>query len=385
MRTSPMFLTVVAVFGLLTLWCPPAGAQTESAETMLHEGILRFKVGKFTQSAKILKRALRKASDPLVKGKIHLYLGLNHGVDGKQKKAAKAFREALTLDPTLNLEKSQTKESILKIFLQAREALTGELSVSADRPGAALFIDGKRIGTLPFKGPITVGRHAVEVAMPDGLFGYKGEVLVRVGQTHSMQVMLKPLTGTLQVESAPAGAAVKVDGEARGKTPVGALNLKPGKHEVVLSLEGHKEVSRQVVLEAGKEARVTVKLARLPARLPRPVLQPVSPPVKKRGRTWTYVAAGSAVALAGVGIGFGVWAKSGWDEYNEVAATGPRDRYDTLKDSVPMRATVATISFATAGALAITAAVLFFLEPRGESPKARASVTPDGMAFGFDF
>ena len=384
MRTSPIVLTVLTIFGLLVLWCPPARGQTESAETMLQEGILRFKVGKFTQSSKILKRALRKANDPLVKAKIHLYLGLNQGVDGDEARAEKAFREALTLDPTLVLEKARTKESILKIFSRARASLTGELSVSTDRQGAALYIDGKRTGTLPFKGPVPVGRHALDVTMPDGLHGYKGEVLIRAGQAHSMQVMLKPLTGTLQVSSKPPGAAVVVDGKARGKTPLGKLSLKPGKHEVRLALKGHKEASRQVEVEAGKAARVQVELSKLPNLLPRPVLQPISSPAQKRGRLWTYVAAGSAVALAGVGMGFGLWAKSGWEEYQEVAYSD-RARYDQLRDSVPMRATVSTISFATAGALAVTAVLLFFVEPRGESRPPRASVTPDGVVFGYQF
>ena len=381
MRTSPIILTI---FGLLVLWCPPVKGQTESAETMLHEGILRYKVGKFTQSAKILKRALHKATDPLVKAKIHLYLGLNQGVDGDAARSEKAFREALTLDPTLVLEKSSTKESILKIFMRARASLTGELSVSADRPGAALYIDDKRRGTVPFKGPVVVGKHVLEVSLPDGLHGYKGEVLIRAGQAHSMQVMLKPLTGTLQVDSKPPGAAVEVDGKARGKTPLDALNLKPGKHAVRLSLKGHKEATRQVELEAGKVAKVQLELAKLPNLLPSPVLRPIAPSTKKRGRLWTYVAAGSAVALAGVGMGFGLWAKSGWDEYQEVASTD-RERYDLLRDSVPMRATVSSVTFATAGALAITAVVLFFVEPRGEAQPTRASVTPDGVVFGYQF
>ncbi len=382
MRKSIAIMT--AVLGLLLL-CTPARAQTESAETMLHEGILRYKVGKFAQSSKILKRALRKAKDPLVKGKIHLYLGLNLGVDGQKTRAEKAFRAALKLDPTLELKKSETKESILAIFHKARLSLTGALSVTADRPGAAVYVDGKRVGTAPYTGPVTVGRHVVEVTTADAQHGYTGKVLVRAGQAHSVQVMLKPLTGGVKVASSPTGAAVKVDGKDRGKAPATAGKLKPGKHTVELSLEGHAPQTREIVVEAGKELSLTIKLEKRKANLPSPALRPVAPPVKKRGRLWTWVAAGSAVAMAGVGLGFGLWAQSGYDEYVEVASTSPRDRYDELKDSVPTRATVSTIGFATAGALAITAAVLFFLEPRGESRPVKAALTPGGAVFGYEF
>lgn len=375
--------TITTVLGLLLLGVP-VRAQTESAETMLHEGILRFKVGKFAKSTRILKRALRKAKDPRVKAKIHLYLGLNLGVDSKKTRAEKAFREALKLDPTLELKKSETKEAIVGIFQRARQSLTGTLSVTADREGAAVYVDGKRVGAAPYTGPVLVGRHTVEVTTADAQFGYTGQVLVRADQAHSMQVMLKPLTGGVKVTSMPAGAALKVDGKEKGKAPAIAGKLKPGKHTVELTLSGYKPVTREVVVEAGKELAVEVKLEKRPANLPRPVLQPVTPSVKKRGRLWTWVAAGSAVALAGVGIGFGLWAQSGYDEYVEVASTGTRARYDTLKDAVPMRATVSTIGFATAGALAVTAAVLFFLEPRGESP-VKAGISPGGVAFGYEF
>ena len=272
-------LIVMTIVGLSALWCFPAAGQTESAETMLHEGILRFKVGKFSQSTKFLKRALRKAKDPLVKAKIHLYLGLNQGVDGNEARAEKAFKEALKLDPTLNLKKSQTKESILKVFVRARESLTGELSVTADKEGASLYVDGERKGNVPFKGPIPVGRHALEVTTPDGLFGFKGEVLVRAGQAHSMQVMLKPLTGSLKVASDPAGAAVKVNGEDRGETPVELSKLKPGAYEVKLSLPGHKEATRKVQVEAGKDASLQIKLEKM-ATLP-PMSK--SPSLRQRG------------------------------------------------------------------------------------------------------
>ena len=367
------------------LWCGPALSQTESAETMLHEGILRFKVGKFSRSMRILKRALRKASDPLVKAKIQLYLGLNQGIEGNPAKAETAFRQALTLDPTLVLNKDQTKESLLQIFARARSSLSGKVSVSADRPDATLHVDGKLLGPLPHQGALSVGKHTLEVTVTDGRWGYSGELLVRVGQDHQLELTLAPLTGTLQLQSKPPGATIKVDGKPHGKTPLRALHLAPGEHQLELELAGHKSLTQQVELVAGRQTRLQLELAPL-ARLPRPVLVPVEPqPDRRSGRLWTWIVAGSAVAVAGAGLGLGLWAESGWDDYQE-AAGSDRVRYDQLHDEVPGRATAANVTFAVAGALAITSVVLFFLEAPGDkSTAARASVSPGGLNLGCDF
>lgn len=382
MREASKLLLVALA---LALWACPTLAQAQSAETMLHEAIQRYKVGKFSQSAKILKRALRKAKDPLVQGKIQLYTGLNHGVQGEMGKAEAAFKKALALDPTLELKATETKQSIMEAFGRARQAVKGRLSVSADKPGATLTVDGKQLGALPYEGELVVGKHSVSVTTADGRFGHRGEVLVRAGQTHSMQLMLRPLLGKLTVSSSPAGALVLVDGVKRGKTPLGGLDLPPGPHTVKLSLKGYRTREERVELKAGEQAAVEVKLAVLPVKVARPKPAP-PPPTKSKGRLWTWVAAGSAAAAAGVGLGLGLWSAKGWSQYQEAADAGDTKRYNELRDSIPGRTLGTNIAFGVAGALAVTAVVLFFVEAPGERPTTGPQVSRDpGYLLSYEF
>ncbi len=56
------------------------------------------------------------------------------------------------------------------------------------------------------------------------------------------------VTGTLSIASTPAGAAVTVDGQARGVTPLELADLALGAHEVKLDLKGYATGEQKVVL-----------------------------------------------------------------------------------------------------------------------------------------
>ena len=53
--------------------------------------------------------------------------------------------------------------------------------------------------------------------------------------SHTVEFANTPDTGSLRVESQPAGAKVVVDGTDRGVAPVTVTDLVPGDHEVLLS------------------------------------------------------------------------------------------------------------------------------------------------------
>jgi TonB family protein len=72
-----------------------------------------------------------------------------------------------------------------------------------------------------------------------------------------------PTVGTLRVESEPAGAGVRVDGQARGRTPLDLADLPFGAHEVKVELKGYEPQTREVSLSADSPAaEVRVALAR---------------------------------------------------------------------------------------------------------------------------
>jgi TonB family protein len=66
---------------------------------------------------------------------------------------------------------------------------------------------------------------------------------------------LPPVTsGTVHVESTPAGATVAVDGEKIGKTPLDTPALALGAHQVTLELDGYTSTSDSVTLTAESPA-----------------------------------------------------------------------------------------------------------------------------------
>jgi hypothetical protein len=357
-------------------------APAPSPSALLEQGVQSFNLGRFRRSMILLGRALRRATDTAVQAKIHLYLGMNHVVMRRQIRAEEAFKEALKRDPSLTLDPAQTKEAILSLFRQVRETLKGRLEIRADRSDALVTIDGTELGSAPYTGELTVGRHKVLVAAKElgQLFDpHEESILIHAGRTHTVEAKLKAHSGLLKLTSRPPGASVTVDGEERGHTPTSGVILPPGSHLVRLSLEGHQPRSEQVQVEAGVVHPLEVALEPLPPPKPPPVVvkekKKVEQP-KKAGtrRFWTWVVAGGAVAAAGAGLGFGLWARSDWEDYQNAAKAGDRARYDDLRDSGQSHATTANVFFITAGVLAATAAILYLFVERPPESSSRPTL-----------
>jgi hypothetical protein len=87
------------------------------------------------------------------------------------------------------------------------------------------------------------------------------------------------------------------------------------------------------------------------------------PPAEKKGRVWTYVAGGVAVAGLGAGIALGVVANGTAASLTRSSTPQPdRAHADALVASARGQALGADISYGVAGAAAVVAVVLFFVE-----------------------
>lgn len=179
----------------------------------------------------------------------------------------------------------------------------------------------------------------------------------------------------LMVFSEPPNARITVDGKDLGNSPV-SVELIAGNHTLTVAAEGYEKAERSFVMQLSRGTEMTIALrqAGKPSDAPvatkteptRPELTPTSTAVtapaveKKSPRVWTWVAGGVAVAGAGAGIGLGVVASSKANEYNTVTRT-PAQAAQLRSDATSM-ATAANISYAVAGAAAVTAIILFVVE-----------------------
>ena len=123
-------------------------------------------------------------------------------------------------------------------------------------PGVAVFVDGVARGNTPARLSLTAGSHIIELrgrGVPRVI-----PVTVTAGAEASQYLELPetPSSGSLLVQSDPAGARVTVDGVDHGVAPVSVADLAPGDHEVVLQADGGPPVKQRVVIQAGVTSSV---------------------------------------------------------------------------------------------------------------------------------
>jgi hypothetical protein len=132
----------------------------------------------------------------------------------------------------------------------------GTLSVQTNPPGVAVFVDGVARGNTPARLSLSAGSHIVELrgrGVPRVI-----PVTITAGSEASQYLELPetPSSGSLLVQSDPAGARVTVDGVDHGLAPVSVADLSPGEHEVVLQAEGGTPVKQRVLIQAGVTSSV---------------------------------------------------------------------------------------------------------------------------------
>jgi hypothetical protein len=127
----------------------------------------------------------------------------------------------------------------------------GTLSLQTNPPGVAVFVDGVARGNTPARISLDAGSHIVELrgrGVPRVI-----PVTVTAGAEASQYLELPetPSSGSLLIQSDPAGARVTVDGVDHGPAPASVADLAPGEHDVVLQADGGPPVRQRVVIQAG--------------------------------------------------------------------------------------------------------------------------------------
>lgn len=274
-------------------------ARAQQARELLQQAATRFSEAEFGEALKLLKRARAVVTDDTTRARIHLYLGLNHSVLGQAEQARADFRLALALDPALTLRPEEIKRAIVELVDEVRGGMRGELAVTANRPDGDVYIDGKKVGSVPFRNRVVIGSHRVEVRTPDRCLGYWQQVVVFPDRKHTVDAQLRPVADTERC--APSAA-------------VPSLALPP----------------------AGPETSFW-----------------------RRRRIWTWVAAGTAGLALAAAIGVGASAQSDFGEYE--TTTDP-ERGQDLTRTIESKDLAANLLFGVGGVLAATAVVLLFVE-----------------------
>jgi formylglycine-generating enzyme required for sulfatase activity len=128
-------------------------------------------------------------------------------------------------------------------------------------PGAAVEVDGRRLGATPLATPVGAGKRAVRFVL-DGFKPVARTIEVQAGVPLAVPTAtLVPADGVLVLASDPAGAGVTVDGRWRGATPI-ELALPPRRHLTVrLAAAGYEEALLELELRPAERREETVRLA----------------------------------------------------------------------------------------------------------------------------
>lgn len=161
-------------------------------------------------------------------------------------------------------------DKIAEIFLGVRQA--SGISVLSSPEEAAVFLDGREIGTTPYEGKdLAVGEHIVKIEKDE--VSWQGRVKLTPGTvtvlnrdlaTSSAQEAGETLTLSrgkgLTIISNPQEADVEIDGKVYGKTPL-SVEVDIGEHTVLVSHTNYLKRSLRANLPANFNLTVSVDLA----------------------------------------------------------------------------------------------------------------------------
>jgi hypothetical protein len=166
-------------------------------------------------------------------------------------------------------------------------AKIGRLLVRSTPPGATVEVDGVSRGVTPLAlRELDLGAREITVSRRGYVSEARRIVLTRARPSRSVEVRLasaaaaarpgttpaprpatpaslgKPAvtTGTLAIESRPTGAAVTVNGNSVGVTPLTMGDLPPGDYRVTFTLTGYRTFATTVRVVAGERARAAARL-----------------------------------------------------------------------------------------------------------------------------
>jgi hypothetical protein len=169
--------------------------------------------GSFPQALAALDQAEAATTDDGVLAQAELLRAQCLAATGDQAGVERAFTSALAHNPEAALDASSAAPDLVQRLEKLRQKSQGELIVHADQPQARLRLDGHDPVSLPFQGRLTIGRHTLDVATPDGAFAQKQEVVLRPDRTYEVSVHLERQAP--KVAAAPAVTAPATEVEAK--------------------------------------------------------------------------------------------------------------------------------------------------------------------------
>lgn len=125
---------------------------------------------------------------------------------------------------------------------------------------AIISIDKKVVGTTSWSGRMVEGEHLIEVER-EHYVSRSIKILVVRQKDMSMDLMLKPLKGSIEVITDPPGAMISMDGEMYGVTPKVIDDLPLGTYNITIEKLGYTTIFKRIYLTDSEKQVLEFELA----------------------------------------------------------------------------------------------------------------------------
>lgn len=319
-----MFALLLAVSVATSAAPPPAAKPPDPAKAkeLFNAGKKLYDLGKYGEAVVKFEEAYVARPHPIIFfniGKCYELMG--ESGKGETGKALRAYRDYLRALPDAS-DKVAVGDSIANLERKLKDRGLQQVLVFADPATATIEIDGKNLGVQPASTELAPGPHKL-IAKADGYTPVERSFTMSAVRSQEVTINLAPVgSGTPAVADAPKNDGLKQpNNSVTEPTPTTTSSTPP-------------------------ESIVAKK-----------------PPPKKGGtRVFTWVAAGGAVVAGGVGAGLGVMAGGASSELKGSQHT--RMEADALVSKANSMSLGANVAYGVAGAAAVTAVILFFVEGR---------------------
>jgi hypothetical protein len=120
-------------------------------------------------------------------------------------------------------------------------------------------LDGERVVGSSVDGPIMAAAGRREYDFVNSAINYRVRQAVDVRPGQIVLVTVPVPNGRLNINAQP-WAAVSIDGNSVGETPLGDLSVVPGEHEILFRHPQLGDSRQKVIVRSGVETRVTANL-----------------------------------------------------------------------------------------------------------------------------
>ena len=312
--------------------------------------------------------------------------------------AFKKFLESET-DP------SSTTGSLARASLAELERLVGKVRLVEAPKGAAVYIDGERVGTAPLKEPLALdpGRHVVRVSK-DRFKSLDVEVIVASGSEVEVRADLEQPKAELKVACSGEKTVVFIDEASVGPCPYQG-SVEAGVHEVKVIEPGKETFIQTVEASAGSTLVIAVDLKPVivlkpPTFISDPTVEPKAKGPSALQTAGIAAVGGGAAALIIGGVFTAKW-NSKYDDvaqaaknadslnhpHSEEAWKSAYDEWDSKKEDAERFHRSAVAGYAVGGGLIAVGAALWIagIVTYKKSEHSSVSWTPNAQGVTFEF